>query len=28
VNVEFTETDDTSISGLSEYGYGYWCKWL
>jgi hypothetical protein len=28
VNVEFTETDDASISGLREYGYGYWCKWF
>lgn len=28
VDLEFQETDTTSITGLSEYGFGYWFRWL
>jgi hypothetical protein len=27
-NIEFNDGDETPINGISEYGYGFWSKWL
>ncbi len=27
-NIEFNDSDDTPVNGITEYGYGFWSKWL